>query len=204
MRKARIAVFVSGNGTNLQSLIDRSKSGFIPGKIAFVFSSRPDAFALTRAKNAGIETMFLNRKRYKSNGAYCARILKEVKKRKIDLICLAGFLLKIEGDLLREYRGRILNIHPALLPQFGGKEMYGLRVHRRVLASGAKFSGCTVHFVDKKYDHGEIILQKVVPVKAGDTPETLQARVLKEEHKLYPAAVRKWIKLNFEIGGKNG
>ncbi|MCD6413675.1 MAG: phosphoribosylglycinamide formyltransferase [Elusimicrobia bacterium] len=192
-KAVRIAVFASGKGTNLQSIIDGCRRGDIPGKVVFVLSDNSHAFAISRAKRAGIETVILARRRYKSDETYSARMLKEVRKRKIDLICLAGFLLKLPEPVVREYRNRILNIHPALLPKFGGKGMYGLRVHREVLRKGEKISGCSVHFVDEKYDHGRVFLRKVVKVKKTDTPETLQERILKEEHILFPKAVRKWV-----------
>jgi len=186
----RIAVLVSGSGTNLQSLIDNCKSGYIPGKIVLVISSNPKAFAIERAKRAKIPVIVLNRKRYKNDWTYSKRILKEVRKKDVDLICLAGFLWKLAPNIIKEYRGRIMNIHPALLPKFGGKGMYGLRVHKAVLKAGEKFSGATVHFVDEKYDHGPIIIQKKLKVRNNETPESLAKRVLKIEHKIYPLAVR--------------
>lgn len=186
----KIAVLVSGSGTNLQSLIDNCESGFIPGKIRIVLSSKGDAYALERARKAQIETLVIERKNFSGDEEYSAVILKEVKARDIDLICLAGFLKKLGVNIVRAYRNKIMNIHPALLPEFGGSGMYGLNVHKAVLSSNNKYTGCTVHFVDEKYDHGQIILQEKIAVLENDTPETLAERVLKLEHKLYPEAVR--------------
>ncbi|MEW6040718.1 MAG: phosphoribosylglycinamide formyltransferase [Elusimicrobiota bacterium] len=182
-RTGKIAVFVSGNGSNLQALIESVKKGTIKWKIGLVVSNNKDAYALTRAKKNGIETLALDPMDFN-------RAARELKKRKIKLICLAGFLLKLPPQFVRKFKNKIINIHPALLPAFGGKGMYGLNVHRAVLASGQNVSGCTVHFVDEEYDHGKIILQKKVPVLEGDTPETLAKRVLKHEHKIYPLAVK--------------
>ncbi len=193
----KIAVLVSGGGTNLQSLIDSCKSRFIPGEIVLVISSRQGAYALERARKENIDTVIIEKKDFKNEEEYSAEILKEVNKKNVDLICLAGFLLKLGANIIKAYKNKIMNIHPALLPSFGGKGMYGIKVHEEVLKSGEKYSGCTVHIVDEEYDHGQIILQKKVPVKKNDTPHMLAERVLKEEHKLYSEAVRK-----FALGGK--
>jgi len=189
----RIAVLVSGSGTNMQSLIENCKKGLIPGKVVLVISSNPEAFAIKRARKEKIPVIVLNRYRYKNDWTYSKRILKEVKDKKIDIICLAGFLWKLAPNIIGEYKERILNIHPTLLPRFGGKGMYGIRVHREVLKNREKFSGATVHFVDEKYDHGKIIIQKKVKVLKNDTAETLAKRILKIEHKVYPIAVKKVI-----------
>ncbi len=186
----KIAVLVSGEGTNLQSLIDSCKSGFIPGEIVLVISSRQGAYALERARKENIDTVIIEKKDFKNEEEYSAEILKEVNKKSVDLICLAGFLLKLGSKIIKAYKNKIMNIHPALLPSFGGEGMYGIKVHEEVLKSGEKYSGCTVHIVDEEYDHGRIILQKKVPVKKNDTPHMLAERVLKEEHKLYPEAVK--------------
>lgn len=174
----------------MQSLIDNCKSGYIHGEIVLVISSCAGAFALQRAKKAGISGIVLERKRYKSDISFGNRVLKELKKRKVDLVCLAGFLFKISSGMIKAYKGRIVNIHPALLPRFGGKGMYGIKVHEEVIKSRVKYSGCTVHFVDEKYDHGMMILQKKVKVQKNDIPEVLQKRILKQEHEIYPRAVR--------------
>ncbi|MBA7705664.1 Phosphoribosylglycinamide formyltransferase [subsurface metagenome] len=186
----RIAVLVSGGGTNLQALIDNCKSGFIQGKIVLVISSRPQAYALKRAEKENIHTKVIEKKHYGNEKEYSDAIQREIRAKKVDLICLAGFLVKLSPNIIKTYESRIMNIHPALLPSFGGKGMYGIKVHEEVLKRGQKYSGCSVHLVDEEYDHGPVILQKKVPVKKDDTPQILAERILKEEHKLYPQAVR--------------
>lgn len=199
MKKIRIGVLVSGNGSNLQALIDASRTEVLScAEIVLVISNKKEAFALKRAQQANIETLFLDQKLFSSRTDYFQKICEEMKKREVELICLAGFLLKCEPNLIRCFQNRILNIHPALLPKFGGKGMYGMRVHEAVIRSGEKESGCTVHLVDEEYDHGPILLQRKVPVLAGDTAETLAQRVLKEEHLAYPEAVRLWIEKEFK------
>ncbi|MFH1416197.1 MAG: phosphoribosylglycinamide formyltransferase [Elusimicrobiota bacterium] len=198
----RIAVLVSGSGSNLQALIDGCRSGYIPGQIVLVVSSKPDVYALARAAKEKIDAVVIEKKNYEDETAFTEDMLKALDDKKVDLVCLAGYLLRIAPEIINAYRNRIINIHPALLPSYGGKGMYGLRVHEAVLAGGDKYTGCTVHFVDEKYDHGTIIMQEKVPVLEGDTPETLAERVLEEEHKLFPKAVRafvlKEIKCNIE------
>ena len=193
----KIAVFVSGSGTNLQSLIDSCESGFIPGRIGIVVSSKPSVMALDRARKAGIETAVVERKQYGSVEDFTGALLEVLDDINIDLICLAGFLSKIGVCMIKKYSGRIMNIHPALLPDFGGEGMYGVKVHEAVIASGRKLSGCTVHFVDEEYDRGPVILQRTVTVFPGDTPETLAHKVLEEEHRAYPEAVREFA-LNYK------
>jgi len=189
----KIAVLVSGGGTNLQAIIDAIKNRKIKNaKLVLVLSNNPDAYALVRAEKAGIERLVLSEKDCKGRLEYAKALTKELKKRKIDLICLAGFMIILDPYFIKNFKNKILNIHPALLPAFGGPGMYGHRVHEAVLKSGAKFSGCTVHLVDEGCDTGHIILQKVVPVFENDTPETLAKRILKFEHKAYPEAIIKW------------
>ncbi len=183
-----IAVFASGEGTNLQSLIDSAQSGRINGNIALVVSSRRDAGALKRAEKAGIPAVCLTPADYSSPEDLDKRLTQLCSEKHIDLICLAGFMLKLGNQMLSRFP-HIMNIHPALLPSFGGKGMYGMKVHEAALASGARLSGATVHFIDKDYDTGPIILQAGVPVLEGDTPETLAKRVHAQEHLLYPRAV---------------
>ncbi len=202
----KIAVLVSGNGTNMQSLIDNCNSGYIPAKIVLVISNKNGVQALDRAKNEKIESLVIEKKNFEDKEEYSARILKEVQKRNIDLICLAGFLLQLGSNIVCAYKKRILNIHPALLPDFGGKGMYGIKVHKAVLesvgmsAAGKKYSGCTVHFVDEEYDHGSIIIQKKVKIADNETAESLSAKILKEEHKLYSEAVKKIISISKYMG----
>ena len=191
MSNFRIAVLVSGNGTTLQAIIDATKNGELPGvEIALVLSNKPDIMALERAKKAGIETMVMPPKDFPMRSLWCSAMAKEVKKRRVDLVCLAGFLQKLEPCFVRSFPGRIINTHPALLPKFGGAGMYGLHVHEAVLEAGEKESGCTIHLVDEEYDHGRTLAQIKVPVKSADTPETLAERVQMEERKLYPRIIK--------------
>ena len=188
--KARIAVLVSGGGTNLQALIDAEKSGIIrSGKIELVVSSKPDAYALTRASNAGIKTEVASRRELGSQAAFESKILKALEDNGIELIILAGFMSILSEDFVKRYPRRIINVHPALIPSFCGEGYYGLRVHEAALAYGVKLTGATVHFVNEIPDGGEIIFQKSVAIKKNDTPETLQRRVMEEaEWKLLPRA----------------
>ena len=186
-----IGVLVSGGGTNLQKLIDAEQAGqIVNGKLRVVISSRPDAYALERAKNAGIEAVTLRRKDYPDVDAYSQALIDALKERQVDLVVLAGFLTITGDNFVEAFRNRIINVHPALLPAFGGKVYYGLHVHEAALARGVKVTGATVHFVNEVCDGGPIILQKAVEVKEGDTPETLQRRVMEEaEWILLPQAV---------------
>jgi phosphoribosylaminoimidazolecarboxamide formyltransferase/IMP cyclohydrolase len=186
----KIAVFASGEGTNLQALLDACRSRRIPGSVVLVVSNRAGAGALSRAAAARIPTQTLRPADFNSPDAYDAALAAACREAGADLVCLAGFMLKLGAPMLKAYGGRILNIHPALLPSFGGKGLYGVRVHEAVLKSGARVSGCTVHLVDDQYDHGPIVAQAAVPVLPDDTPESLAARVLTQEHWLYPEAVR--------------
>lgn len=186
LKKTAAAVLVSGNGTNLQALIDnQQKNSDCPYKINVVISDNPGAFALTRAKKAGIKTYVLEKGNLKGQSLrdYRTRqILEILRKEKTDIVVLAGFLTILSESLINEFPERIINIHPALLPDFGGPGMYGHHVHEAVLASGKKESGCTVHIVDKGCDTGRVILQRKVPVEAGDTPDSLADRIHKEEY----------------------
>ena len=174
----RIAVLVSGGGTNLQALIDAEKSGILKsGKISLVLSNREGVYALTRAQNAGIAAeAIVNR----DPDALCRALLEKLSENRIDFIVLAGFLAILTPEFVEAYKGRIINIHPALLPKYGGRGFYGLNVHRAVLAAGETVSGATVHFVTAGVDQGEILAQKEVAVLEGDTPETLQQRIMEE------------------------
>lgn len=186
LKKTDAAVLVSGNGTNLQALIDnQQKNSDCPYKINVVISDNPGAFALTRAEKAGIKTYVLEKGNLKGQSLrdYRTRqILEILRKEKTDIVVLAGFLTILSESLINEFPERIINIHPALLPDFGGPGMYGHHVHEAVLASGKKESGCTVHIVDKGCDTGRVILQRKVPVMAGDTPDSLADRIHKEEY----------------------
>lgn len=199
-----IAVFVSGGGTNLQALIDARNAGAIKnGRLALVLSSSPDAFALTRAEQQNIPREVLCRKDFANSAEYDKALLEILSRYDISLIVLAGFLSILSPEIIRCYRGRIINVHPALIPSFCGKGFYGLRVHEAALEYGVKLTGATVHFVDEIPDGGPIILQKAVPVLEGDTPESLQRRVMKEaEWQLLPEAVSLFCEGRLQIEGR--
>lgn len=187
----KIAVLVSGGGTNLQALIDAERRGEIPnGKIALVIASRPDAYALSRAEKAGILTKVLIRKTFSEQEEYDCALISLLKENKIDLIVLAGFMTIISERVIKEYKNRIMNIHPSLIPSFCGEGYFGLHVHEAALKRGVKVTGATVHLVNEICDGGPILLQKAVEVEPNDTPETLQRRVMEQaEWKLLPEAV---------------
>ena len=192
-QKAKVAVLVSGGGTNLQAIIDAEKSGIITsGRVALVISNKAGVYALERAKNAGIESLVITRKQTGSQAAFEQAISEAIDKRKIDLIVLAGFLSILSGDFTKKYDHQILNVHPSLIPSFCGEGFYGLKVHEAALEKGVKVTGATVHFVNEIPDGGEIIFQKAVEIEDGDTPEVLQRRVMEQaEWKILPAAVEK-------------
>lgn len=183
----KIAVLASGGGTDLQSVIDAVENKYIDAKIEMVIGSKEDIYALQRAKKHNIDTFVVSRKEYKEKSS--DKIL-ELTKGKVDLIVLAGFLSILDGKILEEFEGKIINIHPSLIPSFCGPNMYGLKVHEAVIKSGVKFSGCTVHFVNSQVDGGAIILQESVPVYFEDDAETLQKRILEKEHIILPKAVK--------------
>ncbi|MCI2047399.1 MAG: phosphoribosylglycinamide formyltransferase [Faecalibacterium sp.] len=187
-----IAVLVSGGGTNLQAILDSEARGENPnGKVTLVVGSKPGIFALERAEKAGIETCVVRRKDYAAADAFDAALADTLCAHKIDLVVLAGYLTVLGPGVIRAYPNRILNVHPALIPSFCGPGMYGLKPHEAALARGCKVTGATVHFVNEVCDGGPILLQKAVDILPGDTPETLQKRVMVEaEWKLLPAAIR--------------
>lgn len=186
--RARIAVLVSGGGTNLQALIDAEAAGIIKsGKISLVLSNKPDAYALERAVKAGIETCVVNKKECSGLEEFESRIIDALDSKGIDVIVLAGFMCILSERFTNHYKDRIINVHPSLIPSFCGEGFYGLRVHEAALAYGVKVSGATVHFVNEIPDGGKIIMQKAVEVVDGDTPETLQKRIMEEaEWKILP------------------
>lgn len=198
-----IAVFVSGGGTNLQALIDAQDRGEIKnGKITFVLASNENAYALERAKNAGIDTAVVSRKQYESKADYDKAVLKTLDGRDIDLIVLAGFLSILGEDLVSKYNNRIINIHPSLIPLFCGDGFYGKKVHKAVLDSGMKVTGATVHFVNEITDGGAIILQKAVPIEQGDNEDILQYRVMRQaEWEILPKAVSLFCEGRIKING---
>ncbi len=187
----KIAVFASGGGSNLQALIDAQDTGLFKGKIALIFSNVPDCGAMKRAENERIEAVAIASKGYPgSREEYDAEVLRLCQSKKIDLICLAGYMRIITSVLIKAYPFKIMNVHPALLPKFGGEGMYGHHVHEAVIKAGEKESGATVHFVTEGVDAGPIVLQGNVKVMGTDTPETLAEKVLKVEHHIYSESVR--------------
>lgn len=200
----KIAVLVSGGGTNLQALIDGIKSGSIPNaKISLVVSNNPGVYALERATNAGIEAKVISPKDFDDREAFHAALIGALDEAGVDLVVLAGFLVNIPPEMISRYRGRIINIHPSLIPSFCGKGYYGLKVHEAALARGVKVTGATVHFVDEGTDTGPIILQKAVEVQEGDTPKVLQQRVMEQaEWVILPEAVKLIATGQIDIGLK--
>lgn len=199
-RPLRLAVLLSGSGTTLQNFIDRIGDGRLAAQIVVVLASRPDAGGLDRARHAGIPAVAVPRKDFPDVDGFNEALHAELARYEFDLIVLAGFLSPFQ--LRGRYHGRVLNIHPALIPAFCGKGFYGERVHRAVLDAGVKVSGCTVHFADDQYDHGPIVLQGVVPVLDDDTPATLAARVHAIENELYPEAIGLWAAGRLETVGR--
>ena len=197
--RARVAVFVSGRGSDLQALIDASKDGRLEARIVLVVSGSPDAYGFIRAAANRINTFVFVRKSYPSLEEADRVLLNKLKEHHIGYVAMAGYLKMMPAAILRAYPQRVVNIHPALLPAYGGQGMYGQRVHEAVLAHGEKESGVTVHLADEVYDHGKILEQVRVPVLPDDTPDTLAARVLDEEHKLYPIALNKLIKGEYKL-----
>lgn len=200
----RIAVLVSGGGTNLQALLDAQARGTLQnGSIAAVLSSRPDAYALERARAAGVPGYVVARKDFPSNREMTLALVRQLKELRIGLVVLAGFLHILTEEMVQAYPNAILNVHPALIPSFCGQGFYGLHVHEAALAYGVKVSGATVHFVSAECDGGPIIAQKAVPVLPGDTPETLQKRIMEQaEWKLLPEAVRLFCQGRLHVEGR--
>lgn len=199
---AKLAVLVSGSGTNLQAMIDAIAFGLLPADIAVVVSSRADAFALQRAARAGIPTVVVPRRDYRDNEAYSQALLEVLAPHQPDLVLLAGFLSVLSEGFVRHYQGRIMNTHPSLIPAFCGPGFYGQRVHQAVLDYGAKVSGATIIFVEAGVDSGPIILQEAVPVYDDDTVDTLAERVLAVEHRLYVKAVQYYLAGRLQIRGR--
>ena len=200
----KIAVLVSGGGTNLQALIDAQHRGeIIGGEIAAVIASKPGVFALERAEKAGIPGYVVCRKDYDSNRAMTVALVEKLKALDIDLVVLAGFMIILTEEMVQAYPNAIINVHPALIPSFCGEGYYGLHVHEKALEYGVKLSGATVHFVSEECDGGPIILQKAVPVEEGDTPETLQRRIMEQaEWKILPEAVSLFCQDRLSVEGR--
>ncbi len=184
-----LACLASGSGTNLQAIINNIEAGKLPARIVAVISNEPGAQALARAERHGLPAFLVDHRRFKGRPEFEQALAEIIDRQGTDLICLCGFMRILTPFFIDRYQGRILNIHPALLPKYGGRGFYGLKVHQAVLAAGERESGCTVHFVDAQVDHGPIILQRRVPVLPGDTAETLAQRVLVEEHIAYSQAI---------------
>lgn len=197
----RISVLVSGGGTNLQAVIDSIETGRIKdAEIACIISSNPKAFALERGNQHGIKTLVIDKNQYPAMSLRTKAIISALEMEKTDLVVLAGYMSVLESELVQAYKGRIINIHPSLIPKYCGKGFYGHHVHEAVIAAGEKESGATVHFVDEGVDTGPIIIQKKVPVLEGDTPDALGERVLKVEHEILTEAINKVIlELNAEL-----
>ena len=198
MAKIRIGVLASGRGSNFQAIVDAVESGLIKNaEVVVLISDVKDAFALERAVKHRIEPLFINPKDFKSREDFDLRLVEELKKRKIDLILLAGYMRIITPAFVQVFKNRIMNIHPALLPSFPG-----LHAQKQALDYGVKVSGCTVHFVDEDVDHGPIIIQRAVEVREDDTEETLAKRILEQEHKIYPLAVKLFVEGKLSVVGR--
>ncbi|HLA25148.1 MAG TPA: phosphoribosylglycinamide formyltransferase [bacterium] len=202
MEGIRIGVLASGNGTNLEAIMDACNRGEIPGRVVVVVSNNPKARALDRARLAGIPAVAMHHRAFPDRDTFDAKLVEILHSYEVDLICLAGFLRVLGPSFIRQFPERVMNIHPALLPAFGGLGMYGDRVHQTVLDSGVRFSGCTIHFANEAPDGGPIILQAVVPVYDTDTAQTLAERVVAEEHRLYPEAVKLFAEGRLQVVGR--
>lgn len=202
MPQVKIGVLISGSGTNLQSLIDYIEKGTIKGIIKVVISNRKDAYGLERAEKYKIDAVNIRQKDYESFEAFNNAIIDELKAHDVELVVLAGYLKILTPKFIGEYKNRIINIHPSLIPAFCGKGYYGIKVHEEVINYGVKISGATVHFVDEEADTGPIIIQEAVEVADDDTAESLQAKVLKIEHKILPLAVKYYCEGKIQIEGR--
>jgi formyltetrahydrofolate-dependent phosphoribosylglycinamide formyltransferase len=186
-----IVVFASGSGTNFQSIIEATKNGQINGQIRGLITNKTDIQAIERAQNHDIPHTTLAPGQFSSTSEYIQALLNQLDNWNTDLIALAGYMIKVPAEVIKKYKGRIVNIHPALLPKYGGKGFYGMNVHRAVIKNEETESGCTVHLVTEEYDEGPILAQKKVPVKDSEDPSSLAERILKEEHKLFPKVIAK-------------
>lgn len=193
----RIGVLISGRGSNLQALLDACAAGRIDGQIVVVVSDQADAYGLERARQAGVEAIFLDPAAYETKNAYNAALAETLNVREVDLVCLAGYMRLLKRPMLQAFDGRIMNVHPALLPSFKG-----LDAQRQALEYGVKVAGCTVHFVTEGMDEGPVILQAAVPVLEGDTVDALSERILREEHRVYPEAVQLFAQGRLSLDGR--
>ena len=197
-----LAVFASGSGSNFQAILDAIQHDGLPARVALCVSNRPEAGVLKKAESSGVATAVLNPAQFRTEAEYCEKLLRTLEENGVNFIALAGYLRIIPSAIVRAFHGRMLNIHPALLPAFGGKGMYGRRIHEAVIESGAHWTGVTVHLVDETYDTGPIVLQKPVPVEPDDTADDLAARVLRTEHLLYPRALRLFAEGRVTVHGR--
>jgi phosphoribosylglycinamide formyltransferase-1 len=197
-----IAVFASGRGSNFQAILNAIDAGLLPARIVVLISSKSDAGAMEIARAHTISAKYLSQKIFLSEDAFADAMLEVLEEHHVELIALAGYLKKIPSQVIRRYRNRIVNIHPALLPSFGGEGMYGHRVHEAVIESGEKVSGATVHLVDEEYDRGPIVLQKTIAVAQDDTPDSLAAKVLKIEHEIFPLALKAFAEGRVSVEGR--
>jgi len=202
--RINIAVLVSGHGrgSNLQAIIDACKEGRVDGQVSVVVGTKDEAPAMERARSNGVAAVEVKPKNFATDEEYAARLIAVLAEHKADLVCLAGYMRILPSQMVDAYRWRIMNIHPALIPLFCGKGMYGEHVHQSALDYGVKVSGCTVHFVDEEYDTGPIVIQKAVPVEEGDTAESLAARILVQEHKAYPEAIQLFAEGRLRVEGR--
>ncbi len=199
-RPLKLAVLLSGGGTTLENIFAKIDDGKLDAQVAVVIASRPDAYGLVRAKNHGVEAVVVERKKFPDEPSFSDALNAKLDEYDVDLVCLAGFM--VMWKMSDRYLGRVMNIHPALIPAFCGRGYYGHRVHEAVLEYGAKVSGCTVHFADRVYDRGPVIVQKAVPVLDDDTPETLAARVFEQECEAYPEAIQLFAEGRLRIEGR--
>lgn len=200
----RIAVLVSGRGrgSNMQAIVDACGSGRINGEVVLVLGVSDEAPAVQRAREAGVKTLIISPNDYSRAVDYDTAVLRALEDHAVDLVCLAGYMRLLGDETVRRYHNRIMNVHPALIPSFAGKGMFGRHVHEAVIESGVKFTGVTVHFVDEEYDHGPIVMQAVVPVEEDDTPDSLAARVLPVEHDTYTAAIALFAEGRIVVNGR--
>jgi phosphoribosylglycinamide formyltransferase-1 len=197
-----IAIFASGRGTNFQAILNAIDAGLLSARVTVLISNKSDAAAIDIARARKIQTSHLSLKMFPSEDALAEAMLNVLSLQRTEIIALAGYLKKIPLQVIRRYRNRIVNIHPALLPFFGGPGMYGHFVHEAVIASGMKVSGATVHLVDEEYDRGPIVMQKTVQIAQDDTPDSLAVKVLKVEHEIFPAALKAFSEGKIKIEGK--
>ena len=201
MKKLFLGIFASGRGSNFEAILEAIREGRLDAEARLLLSDKRDAGALSVAKNYGVPTAVVSKTDFTSRELFVEAMLSTLKDHGVDFIALAGYMKKVPDEVISAYRNRIVNIHPALLPAFGGKGMYGHHVHQAVLDQGCKVTGVTVHIVDEAYDHGPIVAQRCVQVEEGDTSESLAARVLKTEHKMYAEALQLFAERRVEVRG---